>query len=754
MKFVNRGVFKTLSFLIFFSLGYSCSHAKVPDEQYNEILQRLADLANEHPTDSAVEDAIYLMTEEGTYNDVDYSVTTQGTIRGWIPKWHLYRLVTIASAYSDHNSKYYKSSEVLGKIELGLRAWILKEPKSSNWWVGTIHEPQKLGCILVLVKSAGGAINEEIESKIINIMEKAASSPYDYNDANRIDVALHWVYRACLEKDEETMTTAVNSIYGLLDIGETGFQVDGSFFHDGPQFFIGGYCVMSVASVVDIVDVMRNTSFGLSGNRLELLRDFFLKTWVSAARGGYINYDCYGRAISQEGIYYDVDDCYKKMAIIDKDYCSYYLNALSSLKGNFGILKTRHHHFFRGDYTTYSCPSYNYSVRLFSSRTQQLESGNDANLQGYFLCFGNTSLTMSGREYYNVHGLWDWNYIPGVTAPLLEKVPSPRHNWGVKGTSTFAGGVSDSIRGVTTFSYYDNYNGMNTGGNKGWFFFGDEVVCLGSHIQSDHQAVTTVEQCWGYDDWDKYEINGKACVYHHNVGYYFPSHSLSDLTLKNDLVTGNWHDINTTRKDTIISGRVFLLAINHDFLKPADHDYSYIIIPGLTEQEIKSYIERGDIDIVENNDSIQVVRHKGKRIWELIFYKGASFRHPELEISVSRPCAMIYKYNANGLPTLHISDPGQTGELFNIEIDDNYIKKHYTSSVGYEELNQDYYGMTMVASLKEIATDIQKNTGDLTNTTLSYFGLNGEKKGGMQKGVNIVRYKTKEKLYSKKIMSK
>ena len=58
------------------------------------------------------------------------------------------------------------------------------------------------------------------------------------------------------------------------------------------------------------------------------------------------------------------------------------------------------------------------------------------------------------------------------------------NDWQTRGTSTFAGGVSDSIYGVSAYAYMDNYAGVNTGAKKAWFFFDNEVVCLGSGINS------------------------------------------------------------------------------------------------------------------------------------------------------------------------------------------------------------------------------------------------------------------------------
>ena len=95
---------------------------------------------------------------------------------------------------------------------------------------------------------------------------------------------------------------------------------------------------------------------------------------------------------------------------------------------------------------------------------------------------GCTNIVTQGNEYANIFPAWNWRRIPGTTAPQLDTIPMAASDWQTRGTSTFAGGVSDSIYGVSAYAYMDNYAGVNTGAKKAWFFFDNEVVCLGSGI--------------------------------------------------------------------------------------------------------------------------------------------------------------------------------------------------------------------------------------------------------------------------------
>ena len=64
-----------------------------------------------------------------------------------------------------------------------------------------------------------------------------------------------------------------------------------------------------------------------------------------------------------------------------------------------------------------------------------------------------------------------------TTAPQLEKSTNGPESMGCVGTSTYAGGVSDSIYGATAYAYMDTNPEVNTGAKKSWYFFDNEVVC-------------------------------------------------------------------------------------------------------------------------------------------------------------------------------------------------------------------------------------------------------------------------------------
>ena len=246
----------------------------------------------------------------------------------------------------------------------------------------------------------------------------------------------------------------------------------------------------------------QGTKYALSTEKIQLLSKFMRQTYYQAIRGKYMLFDVLGRGISRK----DITDksatalFAERMAVLDPEHIEEYKAIIARLKDEQAAdykLKPLHTHYFRGDYTLHVRPGYTFDVRTVSTRTMRCEYGNGENLKTYFMSDGCTNIVTQGNEYANIFPAWNWRRIPGTTAPQLDTIPMAASDWQTRGTSTFAGGVSDSIYGVSAYAYMDNYAGVNTGAKKAWFFFDNEVVCLGSGINSTSYApvYTTINQC-------------------------------------------------------------------------------------------------------------------------------------------------------------------------------------------------------------------------------------------------------------------
>src|SRR5690606_4369025 len=88
------------------------------------------------------------MLGDGTWSDVDYSTVDQY----FRPGVHLNRLKDMARAYRTSGNPYYELPDMLAKIKLGYDGFLLKNPKSSNWWYKDIGGPQNYMVPLLLLK--------------------------------------------------------------------------------------------------------------------------------------------------------------------------------------------------------------------------------------------------------------------------------------------------------------------------------------------------------------------------------------------------------------------------------------------------------------------------------------------------------------------------------------------------------------------------------------------------------------------------
>ncbi|MDE5710149.1 MAG: chloramphenicol resistance protein, partial [Bacteroides sp.] len=263
--------------------------------------------------------------------------------------------------------------------------------------------------------------------------------------------------------------------------------------------------------------------------------------------------------------------------------------------------------------------------------------------------------------------------------PQLSPIPMAPNDWQMPGSSTFAGGVSDSLYGVSAYAYNDTLTGVHTGARKAWFFFDNEVVCLGTDIHSTATAEvnTTVNQCLLAQDKQVLVCSGKSVneqeqatagyrspqwVLHNNVAYLFPNGG--QITVSKQTQSGTWHDINrTTSKDTVRQD-VFTLNFEHG-MQPAGADYAYIVVPGKrTAAEVEQYRKHCPVSILSNTPWMQVVRNKELKLWGMVFYTAGTFKHKELQVTVDRPCTLLIKEDG----TLHIADPGQTQEEIQVSL--------------------------------------------------------------------------------------
>lgn len=664
--------------------GWASIFTQAPDQRNNDYEMFMEKIRNTTIKNPSIDKNLALFQENGSFSDIDYDDTQ---MTNWTPIKHIERLSDFVYAYTNEKNKYYQNEDLYQKIVKGLEYWYDVDSESDNWWHNQISEPQKLGVLLIQMRIGKKQIPQELETKILKRIQETGGDPAKWTGANRTDIALHWIYRSCLTQNEADLKTAIDNVFNpVVYTTEEGFQHDNSYFQHGEQLYIGGYGDEILKGVTQVASYALGTQYQLDKEKVELLSKFMRETYYRAVRGQNMSFDVVGRSVSRPGLLNKRTTATyaKRMIDIDPTHADEYKAIIARLNrkqpADYQVTAS-HTHYFRGDYSLHVRPQYNFDVRLASTRTKKCEYGNKENLKTYFMSDGCTNITQTGDEYFNIFPVWNWCHIPGTTAPQLEKVPMDPKAWGVLGTSTYAGGVSDSIYGATAYAYMDTNPEVNTGAKKSWYFFDNEVVCLGAGIQSTstYPVHTTVNQCFlkggiMVDKGDKEEtlangshtLQAPQWVLHDKIGYFFPQKEEVFLTAQTQ--SGRWYDINTSKSKKEEKMDVFTLSINHG-VDPKDGSYAYIVVPGKTSaQEMKAYQKKNAIEILSNNPKIQAVRNTKLNVWMVTFFEAGTFTHKELSVTVDKPCILMIKDITSKSANLHIADPGQTQSPIQVEL--------------------------------------------------------------------------------------
>lgn len=628
------------------------------------------------------------------FTDINYSAQDQ---TNWFPITHLDRVKQIVFAYTMEGSKYYGDETIYTRINDMMQYWYDVDPRSTNAYMQQMGCPLRVGMLMILMRSGNKTLTTTLENLLIARMVSIGGDPAQSGSfgtgANKTEIATHWVYRGCLTKNKTVFEKGVTQAFMPLELttGE-GFQHDDSYMQHGPQLYIGGYGNVIAQAVCNLAQYLVGTNYALADDKFDLLSGFLRKTYLRAIRGKYYLFNSAGRSLSRpNGSSQSFASVLEDVKAVDSANAEEYEAAIKRLTGkepaSYGLVPYHAHH-WRSDYTLHQRPGYTIDVRMVSTKTYRNENGNGENIRGYFLSDGATDIALDGDEYVNLFPVWDWGRIPGTTTPALAttSIPQPAQ-WGTYGSSTFVGGVSDGTYGVSAYSLTDyTYASINTEAKKSWFFFDDEVVCLGTGIKSTAatQINTTLNQCHlvgditlikkdetkevvpattkGNTNYD----NNLSWAIHNNVGYYLPEGG--NIQLSNQTQTGSWYLINTSQSSTSISKDVFKMWFNHG-VKPTNDSYVYYIVPNMTADKVADY-DTDNIEIISNTESIQAVKHKGLDIIGIVFYGPATFTYGDnVSIKAARPCVVMVHNIDQPEVKIHIADPARSFASISLILD-------------------------------------------------------------------------------------
>ncbi|WP_443938914.1 polysaccharide lyase family 8 super-sandwich domain-containing protein [Pedobacter sp. MW01-1-1] len=618
------------------------------------------------------------LQESGNWLDIDY---TSNRDTNWPPLMHLNRVKQFALALS--NDSVISNQDLVLKIVKALRFWIKANPSSNNWFQNEIASPTAIGETLLLLKRSK-IVPQTLQDSLINLMKK--TDVHKMVGANKVDVAVHMMYRACLTEDQKLMDTAVHESFIPVAFGQKeGLQVDYSYLQHGAQLQIASYGQVFLSRAYKIASWVMNTDYAIQNEKLKILDRYLFGTFLRTIRGQYGDFNVEGRGISRNDILDKTDisihagstsllSLARKVNPQNEALLIAANQRILQIKPPSFQLENKHLFFYKADYTLHNRAAYSFNVRTVSKRTIRTESGNSENLLAKFLPDGATNIQRSGAEYFNIMPIWEWDKIPGVTSRDYKLNKRNTIDWGERGLGSFIGGTSDGMYGTTVYQL--NYDEVTA--KKAWFFFDTEVVCLGSDITSmaRETITTTVNQCWGKGPVKVYE-KGMKRIWHDSIGYYFPNKDKVMWT--KEAQYGSWYSVNSNRSKEQIKGKVFKLWIHHG-QDPFEQNYAYIVKPGISQADMENN-SYPNIKILENTSTLQAVAHQDLNMVQVVFYQAGTLVNPNFSVAVDRPCILLIKAMNTANPEFCIADPSQTLRAVRLSFSSSLVKLTESFSV-------------------------------------------------------------------------
>ncbi len=647
----------TLGIVLFISMGYL--HLAEGNTGDLAVLQKqiIEDMLQPLPDLTTVQELMQTMKADGSWEDIDYTSIRRAN---WPVTRHLSQVTAMAKAW--HGPHALAGDETLkAKVLAGLDFWLKHDLQNPNWFPNQITVPRELASVLLLM---GDEVDSARFEKALEIMKRAQIRG---TGQNRVWLADVCVMRGCLQKDEKLVRQAIKAIAETFVVSEgEGLQADMSFWQHGRCFYSGGYGKPFAEYGAKWAVITRNTPFAFSEETINLISSYILDGQQWVLRGMCFDPTAQGRGITifdrQADAGVLAQPCLN-MARLKTPREAEFINMARWVaeedKVYHGPVGNRH--FWRSDIMAHQRPGYYASAKMYSTRVVNTDSLiNGEGVLSHYIADGSSFLMRTGREYYAIYGVWDWRRPPGITVELKGFEGKPRR----EGNRDFVGGVSDGMYGAAAFDFVRD----DLTARKAWFFFDDEVVCLGAgiHCSGSHPVITSLNQCWlngevlAAQD-GKIETLGRGqhdsaaydWVWHNGIGYLMLGDS--SITVRNDRQTGSWYAINTNESKQEVSGDVFSIWLNHG-VNPVNAQYAYLACPDMAAEKIVDYAAKLPVRILANTSAQQIIRHESLGITAAVCYEAGKVDCGDFTVDVKNPCLLLVRTYPEKVK-LTVSDP-------------------------------------------------------------------------------------------------
>ena len=674
------------------------------------------------PVDEALAmDLMKSIRQDGSWPDINYKDVSR---TGFDHARHLESMFVLSRAYKKHHSQWYQNPQMREAALSAMDFWLEHDFICDNWWWNEMGTPGRIINTMLVMDTD---LNEDQIRKGLRIAGRAnleASGARPGGDL--IQIAAMLGKQALFRRDETVLKRVVNVMAEEIKVTTgRGLKPDMSFHHRVDNVICTLSYGLGYANAFSYWAVkVAGTRYKLPEAATQLLTDYFLDgICKSMVYGKYPDTGAKNRDLSRKGTLRAASPEVAENLLKVSDYRQAELTDIIRIRrGEATPALTWNRFYWHSEYFTHQRPDWFASVRLHSSRNHTMEQPhNEEGLKMHHVGDGSSFISLSGREYFDIFPVWNWQKIPGTT--VVQKAVHP--HWkeiAKKGLTDFVGGASDGKYGAVAMDFKSAHDPLRA--RKAWFFFDDEYVCLGSSIfaEAETPVYTTVNQTLLNGDViaksrkehrvlekGKHKLEHAAWILHSGVGYVFPDNT--DVHITNEQATGNWRDINHQVQSSAedLKMDLFTLWFDHG-VKPQGGSYQYIVVPSAETTDLEAYEKSAPVEILENSESIQAVRHRKLNRSQIVFYTQGQIALDDVVVSVSSPCIVMVKTNGKSIDQLAVVDPTQKLSTLQLKISAmiegsgdgwhaTWDKKEKVSTLDIQLPSAAYAGSTVVLNL-------------------------------------------------------
>lgn len=599
-------------------------------------------------------------SKTGLWTDIDY---TDDTRTNWEPITHLIRIRYLAIGYSKNQDKKY-----LELINLGLQKWFQEDFTCPNWFLNDITAKNHLVDILVTVGTSITPSNFNHILKKLNVIY-----PEKKTGVNRVWLATIQLKYALYFNDTVLINSAKelinNEIYISNDVD--GLQPDYTYRFHNARIQEYDYGKGFLESCVDVFELLNQTPYHFSENKIAILRKFILESWQWLARGSYTVPSTMDRSCSRKGALKapKIIETLEQFKKIDTLYALDYQKIIEQQNNikDFNLVGVKN--FPYSDIAVAHSSNVSIFIKVLSDRNLPTESINSENLQGKFLHFGNHFIIKDAIEYANILGAFDWNLLPGFS--YIEGTESIK-----RFPNTGVAKFNDVLVANMSFDYLDDKQKSITQLNKTWIVQQDKLICLIAAPKNtlNKPIITSLNQVRFRNgvfinnqkmalQKSTVTLNNGDYLYHDNLIYFSPN--AIQYTIENR--ANDWGTISKSYKKEkkIDSLAIFTATITQ---KNQATSYAIVYAQTTTENPNKSNL----YSIVYNNNDIQMIYLNNEDAYcGTIFNPNQEFKIPSLKkaIKVDKPILFMYKNK-----TIFVTEPTLSSSSINLKIKRNTYK--------------------------------------------------------------------------------